>query len=396
MRGGEVSRRGVAVLLAVSLANLVVAALHFGLGAAAPLLRTELSLDSTQLGALLAVPPLGLMLGTFLWGELADRTSERRILTLAFVGFALATAAGGYAARADHTLGFGAALLAAGAFGSAAHSAGGRAISAAFPPHRHGLVLSIRHTAIPIGGAIGGWFLPLLIRGHGIDSALAVGAVLGLGSALVLALVIPSSRTASARRAAAAEALEAGGSPLRVRRLWLLAVGAGFLAFVQLGIGSFLTVNLVDEAGVGIATAAGVFTASQLLAAVGRVALGFWSDRVEQRVHVLLGVGAVTAAFIAIAVASSSSAVEAAMLAGAFVVVTSCNGVVVATAASFAPAGRTGATLGMQTTANAAACTIAPIVLGITLHLGGWPAAELVLLAVLVASFACLLRLRER
>lgn len=82
------------------------------------------------------------------------------------------------------------------------------------------------------------------------------------------------------------------------------------------------------------------------------------------------------------------------VLAATFVVVTSCNGVVVAVAASLAPPGRTGATLGMQTTANAFACALAPIVLGIVIDHVGWLAYVGVLVGVLVLSVACLRVLR--
>ncbi len=381
------------VLVAVAFANLVVAALHFGLAAAAPLLRDLLELDAAQLGLLLAAPPLGLMLGTFAWGELADRMSERRVLTLAFVGFSVSTL--GAARLADDAVMFGSALLLAGLFGSAAHSAGGRAIAAAFPPQHHGLVLAIRHTAIPVGGALGGIAVPLLVRSDGLATATAWAAGLGALATVGIALALPSSRRPEAR-AAVARAAPAGGTPLRERRLWLLAAGAACLAFVQLGVGSFLTVQLVDEAKVGIAVAAGVFTATQLLGAIGRILLGAWSDRSGDRIRILRGVAAAAGALAGVATLVPAARADAVLLAAALVVVTSCNGVVVATAASLAPTGRTGATLGMQTTANAAACTIAPVVLGALLATAGWAAFELALVVVLVASSACLAALARR
>lgn len=382
------------VLGAVALGNLVVAALHFGLAAAGPIVRDELDLGTAALGIVLASPAIGLMLGTYGWGLLADRTSERRVLAGAFVGFSVSTLAGAQAAAAGSTIAFTIAMLGSGLFGSAAHSAGGRAISAAFAPSRHGLVLSIRHVAIPVGAAIGGIVVPAVSLASGLATAVAGAAGLGACSAIALTVFVPSSRSARAREARRREPAR-GISPLRLPSMRMLALGAGSLAFVQLGIGSFLTVQLVDRAGVALSIAAAVFTASQLLGAVGRVVLGIVSDRVGNRVDVLVGVAVSVVVLVSASAVVGSTLGSVLLQALALVVVTSCNGVVVAVAASLAPAGRTGATLGMQTTANAFACSIAPIVLGAVLAAASWTAGTLVLVVVSGISFATLMRLRN-
>ncbi|MEO6866919.1 MAG: MFS transporter, partial [Gaiellales bacterium] len=275
------------------------------------------------------------------------------------------------------------------------HSAGGRVITAVFPERHLGLVLSIRHVAIPVGAAIGGVLVPVLTTAYGLAWVALGSGGAGLFAAVILAVLIPSARTASARRERA-QAPATGASPLRLRAMWLLAAGAGSLAFVQLGIGSFLTVQLVDRAGVSLTIAAGVFTVAQLLGGGGRLVLGIWSDRVRDRVRVLLWV-AISAAMLVTASWIVQDPLTSALLqAGALVAVTSCNGVVVAVAASLAPAGRTGATLGMQTTANAAACAIAPILLGLLLTDRGWGSYLAALLIVLTISLLALLRLLQQ
>ncbi|MCB0879378.1 MAG: MFS transporter [Thermoleophilia bacterium] len=381
------------VLGAVALGNLVVAALHFGLAAAAPVVRDQLDIGTAVLGLVLASPAIGLMLGTYGWGVLSDHTSERRVLTGAFVGFAAVTFAGASALSARDPLWFTIAILGSGLFGSAAHSAGGRAISAAFPVERHGLVLSIRHVAIPIGAALGGVVVPLTANAWGLPFTLFCAGVAGVVAAIGMAWLVPSSRSRAAR-AARAESAVRGSSPLRLPRMWLLAAGAGSLAFVQLGIGSFLTVQLVDRADTRLAVAAGIFTIAQLAGAAGRIILGVVSDRARSRVDVLLAVAGAVGVLVIASMAAPGGMAPALLQAAALVVVTSCNGVVVAVAASFAPVGRTGATLGMQTTANALACSIAPIMLGVVLARSTWLAYELVLLAAVVVSLFALGRLR--
>jgi MFS family permease len=121
--------------------------------------------------------------------------------------------------------------------------------------------------------------------------------------------------------------------------------------------------------------------------------LGIWSDRVSDRVLVLLVTAGLALLLVIAASLVHDPLVSSMLQAVVLVIVTSSNGVVVAVAASLAPPGRTGATLGMQTTANAAACSVAPILLGLMLHRYGWTAYLEVLLLVLVGSLIALTRL---
>jgi len=383
--------RAYAVLAAVALANLLVAVLHFGLAASAPLLRARFDLDDASLGVLLAAPPFGLMLGTFAWGVLADSRDERHVMTGAFV--LCAGAVGVTAAAGAHhaVLALGAGLFVAGLSGSAAHSAGGRAIAASFPPNRHGTVLAIRHTAIPIGATIGALLLPAGIDGIGFGATVGMLAVATLIAAAVLWFALAD---VAVPRFDGAHAHTPSPSPLRSGRLWLLGGGCASLAFVQLGLASFLTVYLVDETGHRIATAAVIFAAAQLVGAAGRLALGVASDRVPERVTVLQMVAALGCGAMVLAAVLGGSNAGAVLLVATLALTTMWNGVAVAVAAALAAHDRIGATLGMQTTMNAAACTVAPIIIGATLHVAGWRQVELLLAVMLGLSFTSFAVLR--
>ncbi|MBC7460089.1 MAG: MFS transporter [Thermoleophilia bacterium] len=382
------------MLAAVAFANLIVAAMQFGLGAAAPALRSDLGLTTLQLGFVLAGAPAGLMLGTYGWGVLADHTSERRVLTAAFVGFAAAALASAWAAHDQPVALLTLLLLITNAFGSATHSAGGRAISAVFPQRRHGTVLSIRHTAIPIGGFVGGLAVPAAVAGASLAWALVGFAALGLVVALALWLTL--AHVEVVQRAVTTAPLPRGRSPLHRPVLWLLAIGCSSVAFVQLGIASFLTIQLVDDGGLTLSRAALVFAAAQLVGAAGRVALGIWSDRVRDRLALLRGVFAGVFVLVVGAVLVTNPSVDGVLLTLILVLSTTWQGVGVAAAASLAPEGRTGSTLGMQTTLNAAAFTIAPIVIAFVLHHGGWTAVELVLGGMVLVAVASLTLARVR
>lgn len=381
------------MLAAVATANLVIAAMQFGLGAAAPALRSELGVTTQQLGIVLAGAPAGLMLGTYGWGVLADHTSERRVLTLAFAGFALASAATAMVASAHHVAALTLLLVLTNAFGSATHSAGGRAIAAVFPRHQHGTVLSVRHTAIPIGGVIGGLAVPATVASAGLSAALIGFA--GAGIALAVLLWCALAHVDRVTHASIGAPVAKGLTPLRNRALWLLALGCSSAAFVQLGIASFLTVQLVDEASLTLQRAALLFAAAQLVGAVGRIVIGVLSDRVADRLVLLRRVFAAMLVLVVATVIVTRPGIDGMLLTMILVVTTTWQGVAVAAAAALAPSGRTGATLGMQTTLNAAAFTVAPIVIGLSLHHGGWTTVELVLAVMATLAIVCVTAARS-
>lgn len=392
------------MLLTIGMANALVAFVHFGLAAAGPVLRAGLDIGNGGLGWLLASAPAGLMLGTFAWGHLADQIGERRALTIAYSAATVILAAAAFvasriwsdgprlAAHPELLVLLCVLLVATGAAGSAAHSAGGRAIVEAFPPHMHSRVLAIRHTFIPLGGTVGGVTMPSLLRATGLGTALAGAAVFALLLAFALARAVP--RELPTRLDGEGVALETGPSPLRVPRLWLLGGSCSMLALTQLALVSFLAVFLVDDAGLAAATAGAVFAGSQVIGAVARIAMGDLADRIGDPMLILGAVAAVTLVLLAAALAAPAH-LAGFLLAGALLVSTSWNGVAVAAAARLAPDGRTGSTLGMQTTMFATMGVLAPIVVGAVLARASWSpvlAAGIVALAAALVGFTALRR----
>lgn len=395
--------------------------MHFGLAAAGPQLRVGLGVREGELGLLLACIPAGLMIGTFAWGELADRLGERRVLVLAYslVVAAFAAASGvAWAAwesvpppTSGMLVALGALLLVAGTCGSAAHSAGGRAIVEAFPPHRHARVLAIRHTLIPVGGTIGGLVVPAAVHVAGLGWALVIAAALGVAVVLGMHAALPAVggarlEPATQRRAAATDAASDGelaasregearsASPLRSPTLWLLGGSCSMFALVQLGLVSFLTTYLVDESGMRVSVAAGVFSAAQLTGAAARIGLGDLADRRNDPFAVLTAVAVVALALVVIALAVPTSAAGW-LLTAALLVLTSWNGVAVAAAARLAPANRTGATLGMQTTMFATMGVAAPVAAGAVLQRSGWQPLLVAATAAMVVACVGLAAVRR-
>jgi len=126
-----------------------ISAVQLGLPAVAPQIRDEYGLSIAETGALLAASTAGIVATLLAWGALADRIGERAViavgLTGAACGLALASQAGSGAA-------LGAALVLAGAFGSSANAASGRAVVSWFGPSQRGLALGLRHMSTRLAG----------------------------------------------------------------------------------------------------------------------------------------------------------------------------------------------------------------------------------------------------
>jgi nitrate/nitrite transporter NarK len=236
-----------------------------------------------------------------------------------------------------------------------------------FPARERGFALGVRQTAIPVGGLISALVLPALA----LRSAFVFLAVLCVaGAAFGLAAIREHEG------AAADDVLEPRGlgATLRDHRLWLLCGGSSFYLVAQLAITSFLVLFLHDERGLSDGAAALVLGGVQVLAAALRIGGGSWSDRIGSRLRPLRVVGVASAVTLAAAAAILSAPL--ALLVPAFVlaggVSMAWNGLSFTAAAEIAGSSRSGAALGMQQSALAAAGAIVPPAFAAVVAAGSW------------------------
>jgi sugar phosphate permease len=333
-----------------------------GLPVLAPALRDAHSLSLVQVGVLLDFLWIGTLLTLLPWGLLADRTGERLVLATGLTLCAVALVAAGHAGS------FGSLIVLvglAGAAGASVNAASGRAVMQWFPASERGFALGVRQTAIPLGGLIAALVLPTL----GLRSAFTFLAALCVAGGLFGAIAIrdPAER---------ADSVEARGlaATLRDRRLWLLCGGSSFYLVAQLAITGFLVLFLHDQRGLSDAAAAGVLGAVQVIAAAMRIGGGRWSDRLGSRVRPLrlAGIGSSVTLAIAAAVLSAPLAllIPAFVLAGGLAM--AWNGLSFTAAAEIAGRERSGAALGMQQSALAAAGAIVPPAFAAVVAASSW------------------------
>jgi sugar phosphate permease len=335
-----------------------------GLPVLAPALRDAHSLSLLQIGVMLDSLWIGTLLTLLPWGVLADRIGERLVLASGLVACGAALVGAGYAS------GFGTLIVLiglAGAAGASVNAASGRAVMQWFPAAERGFALGVRQTAIPVGGLISALVLPALsLRAAFVFLAVlcAAGAVFGLAA------------IRERKGLADDDVLEPRGlgATLRDHRLWLLCAGSSLYLVAQLAITGFLVLFLHDERGLSDGAAAGVLAGVQVVAAALRIGGGRWSDRLGSRLRPLRVVGIGSAFTLAAAVALLSAPL--AVLVAAFVLAgglsMAWNGLSFTAAAEIAGRSRSGAALGMQQTALAAAGAVVPPAFAAVVAASSW------------------------
>jgi sugar phosphate permease len=352
------------VLAAGTAAQTSFSAVIIGLPVLAPALRDAHSLSLLQIGVVLDSLWIGTLLTLLPWGVLADRIGERLVLASGLVACGAALVGAGSAS------GFGMLIVLiglAGAAGASVNAASGRAVMQWFPAAERGFALGVRQTAIPVGGLISALVLP----------ALSLSAAFVFLAALCVAGAVFGLAAIRERQGLAEEdVLEPRGlgATLRDHRLWLLCAGSSLYLVAQLAITGFLVLFLHDERGLSDGAAAGVLAGVQVVAAALRIGGGRWSDRLGSRLRPLRVVGIGSALTLAVAVALLSAPL--AVLVAAFVLAgglsMAWNGLSCTAAAEIAGRSRSGAALGMQQTALAAAGAVVPPAFAAVVAASSW------------------------
>ena len=404
-------------VLAVGVAaNAAFSAAAAGLPATAVFMRSGYRLDNDQLGLALGLMGLGVALFELPWGMLADRWGDRPVLlaglgatAVALAWMSLYAAPAGGAAPALWLLALG--LLLVGIMGGSVNGASGRAVMAWFDEGERGLAMSIRQTAVPLGGGLGALVLPSLASrvGFGVVFGLLGGLCAGAALLTLGWLREPDRKpTAQAARTGephaparpgagaapvdtvrgAALARPAPASPLRDARVWRAALAIGLLCCPQFAVLTFATVFLHDFSGAGIATLTGVMVAVQLGAMVARIASGRWTDRRGNRRAYLRGcvwLGFLLFAVLAVAAwavrgaptGAGALTLVALLLAAAGICVSAWHGVAYTELATLAGAQRAGTALGLANTCVYLGLFLTPLALPHLVAASSWPLAWL-------------------
>lgn len=384
------------MLAAGVIANAAFSVAFSGIPMTAILMRSGYQLDSQTLGLALGLMGLGIALSELPWGVLTDRWGDRPVLLLGLCGTALALAAMALWASpsGSHVPPFGwlaGGLVLVGLLGGSVNGASGRAVMGWFAEGERGLAMSIRQTAVPLGGAIGAPLLTALAAHAGFGAVYGVLAALCLAAAVFAALWIreapslhpqPGPQPGPGSSGSAAPGLP---SPLRDRQTWRMAAGIGILCGPQFAVLSFGTVFLHDFAHLGLGAAAVAMSVVQLASMALRIWSGRWTDRHRNRPAFLRACCQLTLALFAALAALSlfgrlgGAPVSAAMGVVFLVLLVVCgicvsawHGVAYTQLAGLSGAARAGTALGMANTSVFAVCFLVPLAIPHLLSAEGW------------------------
>jgi sugar phosphate permease len=399
------------VLAAGVAANVSFSAAAAGIPTTAIWLRSGYRLDDAALGVALGAIGLGVALTELPWGVATDRWGDRPVLlggltatTAALLAMTLFMVPSSSAVPAFHWLLV--ALCVVGLAGGSVNGSSGRAIMRWFKEGERGLAMSIRQTAVPLGGGIGALLLPWLASAGGFRAVYAALAAMCAMSALLAwrwlhdpreeegvtgnpqgAGRAPIQADTPARMAERADARSAG--PLRDPLIWRMVLAIGVLCAPQFAVLSFATVYLHDFGGVGIAGTTFAMVSVQLGAMVMRVWSGRLTDvRGNRRGYVRALVLLSALAFAALTLATAGNAAAPLLIAAiiaAGITVSAWHGVAYTELATLAGQARAGTALGMCNTLVYLSLFLAPLsiphVLAISSWTGVWLLAGVVALA---------------
>nr|WP_165140502.1 MFS transporter [Microbacterium endophyticum] len=335
-----------------------------------PMLHLQQGVSLADAGMLAAAPTFGMVLTLVAWGALADRIGERWVIA---GGLALTAVLTAIAASTSGFVALGLLLVLAGAASASTNSASGRIVVGWFPRQRRGLAMGIRQMSQPLGVALAAIVVPTLAENYGVGAPFLAAAIAlaVLTVACAVAIANPPRPVRAATSTSQSRNPYANG-PFLVR----IHIVSILLVIPQFTLSTFGLVWLVGGLQWN-ATAAGVLIAvSQFIGALGRIVVGFVSDRVETRVGVLRWV-AVSCVGVMLLLAGVGelhwSAAAAVVLILASTVTVADNGLAFTSVAEAAGPAWAGRALGVQNTGQFVAASAVGPGIGALIALVGYP-----------------------
>ncbi|MBV8789264.1 MAG: MFS transporter [Mycobacterium sp.] len=341
-----------------------------GIAFVMPALTARHALSLADAGLLASMPSMGMVLTLVAWGYVVDQIGERIVLT---AGSAL-TAVAAYAAASAHSLVWMCFYLFIGGMATACcNTAGGRLVSAWFPPHQRGLVMGIRQTAQPLGIALGALVIPGLAGREPRWGLTFIAVVCALAAVASFVGIVDPPRKSRAETPIAELANPYRGSLVLLR----IHAVAGLLMMPQTITMTFMMIWLINRHHWSVAAAGGLVTVSQLLGALGRIAIGRWSDRAGSRMRPVRAVAAGAAAVLfLLAVADSiNSGIEILLMVTISVIAVLDNGLEATAITESAGPFWCGRALGIQNTTQRVVAAACPSLFGALIGAGQYPVA---------------------
>lgn len=247
------------------------------------------------------------------------------------------------------------------------------------PQRMRNLIMSIRQTGVPIGGALAGVIVPWLMVAGGWRFAVLVMGGLCVALALLLQLIRSTYdghvqddlQLVAAQRPSLAAMLKMVFADVQLRRL---SYASFAYAGMQICFASYLVVFLTGNAGMGVVNAGIVLSSAMIAGIVGRILWGVIADYSGNPRLLLALLGAVMAACALLMSMVSAAWPFAAvlLLCGVFgATAVGWNGVYIAEVAHVAPEGKVAVATGASLALTYFGAVVGPFIFWIIVTLSG-------------------------
>lgn len=342
----------------------------------APVAQTEIGLPASTVGIVTALIYLAATFTAFSAGNLINRFGAMRASQLSLVfcsaGVALMASANAW------LVALGALVIGTG-YGVVTPSSSA-ILAERTPDGMRAFIFSLKQTGVPIGGALAGALIPLLIVGFGWKEAALIAGL----SCLVLAIAVQPYRAGvdlaphAPRPAAPVHFLEPFKLVMLHPRLRELALASFSYSGMQMCMGSFLVVFLVDRMGLTVSGAGAALSIAMVAGSVGRILWGVVADNWMSPRTVLGWLGAIMALSAFVTASMAPSWPYTVMLVVSFVYGASAigwNGVYLSEVVRMAPPGKAGSATGASLAITYAGVVFLPTIFWAIVHLSGSYAA---------------------
>jgi sugar phosphate permease len=345
-----------------------------GIAVSGVLIRNAYHFSATELGFILGCMGLGVALSDVLWGILTDRLGDKRVLLigLGLMGLIFAIMSAGVApstGRIPGAFSLGSLLILAGAVGASINSSSGGAVMSWFQDGERGLAMSIRQTAVPVGGALGAVAVPRIIADFGFGPTyLVLGVLCGVTFLFVWLWLFERGDGHAMRHAGA------GKSPLERLAVWNVALCGALLTVPLMAILSFAPIYMNDRYHIDMVNISLIVAFIQVAGGGLRILAGRYSDRTGDR-RVMLRQIACAAGLGGLAlglVAGQSEPLEIGLVILTGLAAHAWQGIGFAEIAIMSGPGNAGKALGMMGTTVFGANFLTPLLIPIVLQAGSW------------------------
>lgn len=380
------------ILIAALTVQVTISIVTQGFPALVPFARFDLHLSRAAAGLFATIQNLGTMIALLPAGWAVDVLGERRVLVAGGIATGALTIAASFAPSFALLLPI---LIVIGFAGATPTPAGSSAIIGAFTSRNRGLVMSIRQTGIPIGGAVAALLLPFVASLSGWRHALVVAGALAIGGAIAGAVLL-RGRDDVAR--APSTSIGQSYRGVATRDATYVGIAAIFLTLGQFVLVSYIALYLIEDWHLSVALGSLFLVAANVGGAAGRMLWGTVSDHVFGGVRrtPLIVVSLVAAAgFVALAALPNTTpavlAVLLVLVLGATVI--GWNGVYITLLSEIAPPEMRGRSVAYGMTLSQVGIFGGPVAFGLLVDVTrsyqlGWcaVAATLLLAALLMAQ----------